>query len=781
MKKRFYLPSLLIGCMILLSSVVKGSSVPVINTDLQNDTVCSGTPAYFILGASDTSATPGTLTYTWQYSTTGGASWLSLSTGGAFTVSSDSLTVAASMAVSGYKFRVIVSDSAGSDTSFAASLKVDTSDWGTIVGPTAVCLGSSITLSGTVAGGSWFTSNDSATITPSGVVTGALVNGLLPGLDTIYYYFANTCGSGRDTTYITINPTPATGVISGPSIVCKSSSISLTETVTGGVWSRSHAGVDSVDATGVVYALGQGFDTIKYTTTLGTCTASATHPVRVDTFAVAQGIAGPPLTCVGNTIVLTNANVLGTWVWSASNSRATVYSNGNVHGNAYGLDTITYVFTNACNTVTSSTTVQVDTVLYPGVISGPAAVCSGSWIHLTESISGGIWLSSNSSLAVVDASGYVTGVAQGAPLISYIVANGCGISAATHALTVSRLAGVITGSDSVGIGHTITLADSTIGGTWSSHTPSIATVNTSGVVTGVATGTTEITYTVTNICGTSYATKTINVGPAPYVAAIGGVDSVCLGDSILLTDSVGGGSWSVVNSDTSVHTALASISGSGMLHGLGYGLTKVSYSVTNAFGTTTRVKYVFVNQPPVVIVNGPTVVSLGGNYFLFGVPWGGTWTASNSKMGEFVSQDVLLDTFVSGVKYPYVSYGSFVVTHAGADTLTYTVTNSCGTRSATFIMNLFEDNSAPNFTIDNTRLNVYPNPNNGEFTINLMSAVAEDVTVTITNIVGEKVRELNIATNKRFDVKLEQPAGMYLVTAITASGARYNAKITLTK
>jgi choice-of-anchor A domain-containing protein len=71
----------------------------------------------------------------------------------------------------------------------------------------------------------------------------------------------------------------------------------------------------------------------------------------------------------------------------------------------------------------------------------------------------------------------------------------------------------ITGSSSVTIGSTITLSNATSGGTWSSATPSVATISNTGVVTPVASGTSVISYSVTNSCGTTTKSITITVNP----------------------------------------------------------------------------------------------------------------------------------------------------------------------------------------------------------------------------------------------------------------------------
>jgi hypothetical protein len=69
----------------------------------------------------------------------------------------------------------------------------------------------------------------------------------------------------------------------------------------------------------------------------------------------------------------------------------------------------------------------------------------------------------------------------------------------------------ITGPGSVCVGATITLASTTSGGTWSSAATGIATVNTSGVVTGTGGGTVVIRYTVTSGSCSGSSTKSITV------------------------------------------------------------------------------------------------------------------------------------------------------------------------------------------------------------------------------------------------------------------------------
>lgn len=81
-------------------------------------------------------------------------------------------------------------------------------------------------------------------------------------------------------------------------------------------------------------------------------------------------------------------------------------------------------------------------------------------------------------------SGVVTGVAAGSPIITYTLPTGC---FTTTAFVVNPNPAAITGTMTVCVGLTTTLANATPSGTWSSSNTSQATVVAgTGVVTGVA-------------------------------------------------------------------------------------------------------------------------------------------------------------------------------------------------------------------------------------------------------------------------------------------------------
>jgi hypothetical protein len=595
---------------------------------------------------------------------------------------------------------------------------------------------------------------------------------------------ADTLGSA----VLTVRQLPVLSAILGATSVCKGSNITLSDTAAGGRWTSTTGSIATVGSTsGIVHGVAQGFDTVKYKVTNACGSTTVTSLIRVDTAVMALPITGPTTTCVGNVITLHDANVLGTGVWSASNTDASVTSTGIVTGLHGGVDVISYVFSNACvSSVTSTVAITVDVLLSHGVISGPKNVCAGSFIHLSETVGGGLWFSDKSSIAVVDPSGNVTGVSGGVDVISYYLSNGCGASVATDTITVDRAVSMITGGDSVGIGGTLALSDSAAGGMWFSNDTSIALIDTfTGLVHGIDTGTTTITYMVTNTCGTTTELMTLVVGPPPFPGQIyggAGFDStVCAGSTMPLFDSAMGGVgvWSIVN-DTVATIDIAT----GIVTGVKPGVDTVIYTFTNALGSSMAILPIIVNRPPVITITGPAIVSKGGDYFLGGRPFKtynppsapeyGTWTASNSHMGQILS---VIDSSGLGT----VSNCSFVVLNPGTDTLTYTIHNECGTSHAQWVMTLGGSGVAvKNVTNLLSDLQVYPNPTDGAFTINLNSANNELVKVSITNVVGAQVEEMTISTNKDYNIKLDQPAGTYILTATTSTG-KYSTKVTINK
>lgn len=332
-------------------------------------------------------------------------------------------------------------------------------------------------------------------------------------------------------------------------------------------------------------------------------------------------------------------------------------------GVSSGTVMISYAISNVCGSDVATHMVTVYTFPATGNISGPDSVCAGSTITLSDTAAGGAWSASN-AVATVSGTGVVSGVSPGVDTIIYIKANPACSSRSTHAVTVKPLpdAGTINGPGTLCVWDSLTLTDAATGGTWSQSPGGAALVPVSGgiKVLPVSTGTDTIFYSVTNSCGTAVASHVVVIETIPSVGTIGGPSEVCVGQTITLTDPFAGGLWSSAN------TGIATVgSVSGIVTGVTTGLDTIVYTLTNACGTASGSKAIAVKPLPYAgVIAGPSAVCVGDSAaFTDPIP-GGTWSLENDNAtlrGSVV---------VKGVT-------------AGADVLSYTVSNSCGADVAT--------------------------------------------------------------------------------------------------
>jgi hypothetical protein len=71
---------------------------------------------------------------------------------------------------------------------------------------------------------------------------------------------------------------------------------------------------------------------------------------------------------------------------------------------------------------------------------------------------------------------------------------------------------------------------------------------------------------------------------------------------------------------------------------------------------------------------------------------------------------------------------------------------------------------------------VFPNPNKGVFSLRISSAINEEATIIITDVLGRKVAELAMLTNADKKVGLNNRPGIYYISAVTQC-ARQAAKL----
>ncbi len=461
-----------------------------------------------------------------------------------------------------------------------------------ITGTMTICAGVTTTLNNAASGGTWSAGAPAI----AGIGSTGVVTGMSAGTSGITYTVVGGCIS---TTVVTINPLPA--AISGMAAICAGLTATLSDATAGGTWFSSNTAVSTIGTSGLVTSVSAGTSNVTYTLPTGCIT------VRTVTINPLPGaITGSLYLCAGADAVLTDGATGGLWSIDPSASGvASVFAvTGDVLALSAGTATITYTLPTGC---TTTAVITVNPI--PLSITGTTSICVGASTTLTDVTPGGTWSSSNTTLATIGAAtGTVSGMSQGAPVITYKLPSGC---ITTIAFIVNPLPVAITGNRSICKGTATALSDASVGGTWSiTHPDSIGVA--SGIVTGDSLGTDTVTYTLPTGCIT-VAFITVNPFPA---AILGDTLGICQGYNILLSDSTHGGAWSTAN------PAIATVTSAGTVAGFAAGTADIYYTLPTGCGVAA-----VVTVNPLFPISGNTSVCLGETIFLSDLATGGTWSS----------------------------------------------------------------------------------------------------------------------------------------------------------
>lgn len=136
-------------------------------------------------------------------------------------------------------------------------------------------------------------------------------------------------------------------------------------------------------------------------------------------------------------------------------------------------------------------------------ITGTTSVCEGATTTLSNTTTGGVWSSSNTAVATIDANGVVTGVAGGTATIRYTITSATGCTTEATVLVTVNAAPTITN-----VGNAATCGTGTLALSASASTGTISWYASSTGGTSLATG-------------TSFVTPSISSTTTYYVAATG--------------------------------------------------------------------------------------------------------------------------------------------------------------------------------------------------------------------------------------------------------------------
>lgn len=241
-------------------------------------------------------------------------------------------------------------------------------------------------------------------------------------------------------------------------------------------------------------------------------------------------------------------------------------------------------------------------------------------------------------------------------------------------------------------------------------------------------------------------------------------------DSLLAVFDIDTGqteTWSLIS--PALHgiavASYSTLSTGGILFPFGLTYTSLGYIGTDSFkvritdGTysdTTTVHITIMSLPAPGTITGIDSLCPGDSAIFADTISGGTWGTSNSSIATVTGAGV-----VRGIA-------------PGANAITYSVTNVCGTSTASFPFHV-RSTGCPNkvnplIAAGTGNIILFPNPNKGSLSVTLTSAEQEEAQFIITNIIGEKVKEIKATTNTPVEIKLNVPQGIYFISAITVHG-----------
>lgn len=446
----------------------------------------------------------------------------------------------------------------------------------TASGPVSFCAGGSVTLSGN-NGGVWSTGATTPTITVSASGDYSVTS-------------TNSCGSVTSNhIVVSINPLPVVSVISasGPISFCTGGSVTLSGN-NGGTWSTGATTPTIVVTTAGNYS-------VTNTNACGSVTSNQIVVVVNSPLIASVITAGGATTfCTGQSVVLSGNTGGGVWSNGSTSSSITVVSSGDYF----------VVNTNACGSVTSNhIIVNVSAPTTPSVITANDAIvfCLGDSVTLSGNVNGTWNTGSTAPSIVVKTSG------------EYFVTNtdSCGNVSSNHIIVKVDLppaVSVITASDTTAFcaPRSVTLSGN-VAGIWNTGatTPSIV-VTTSG----------DYFVTTANSCATLVSNHIlVTVHPLPVASVITSdhtSDTICLGDSIILSGNVGG----VWNNGSTSSSIIVKHSGT-------FFTTNSNFCDT----VSSNIIQIVLDSIPsrsIIVASGPTIICTGDSVVLTGNT-GGIW------------------------------------------------------------------------------------------------------------------------------------------------------------
>ncbi len=621
---------------------------------------------------------------------------------------------------------------------------------------------------------------------------------LSPTSTTIYTITGSTngCTSAVRNVTITVSPNPTVNITASSSTICAGQSSTLTAS-----GATTYAWLPGGQTTASIVVTPTANTTYTVNGSNGTCSSSKTISINMTaTPTVVTSITNTTI-CSGTSVVV-NATGATTYTWLPTGSGTT----STLSPTSTTIYTVTGR-TGSCNSAPKNFTINVTTTPTVNITASSATICAGQTSTLTASgASTYTWLPGGQTTTVIAVTPTTT--------TSYTVTgkNGtCNSAPKTITVNVSATPTVVTSITNTTICSGTSVVASVTGATTYTWLPSG-----SGSTSTLSPTSTTI-YTVTGSnggCVGASKTFTVNVNTSPTVAVTASSTSICAGQSTTLTASGATTYTWLPGSQTTSVIAVTPTS-------------NTTYTVTGSNGTCSSSKTIAINvstTPTVVtsvtnttICNGTSVVvSLTGAASYTWLPTGSGTTSTLSPSSTTIytvtgrngvctgasktfTINVTPSPTVASIASPTLictgqtatltasgatsytwtpaatlnSANANVVVANPTTTTIYTVTGSNGTCNGnnSITLTVSPCTGIENLATDET-ISIYPNPNNGVFTISTATSI-ESLNITIINTLGQTVKTETIKNSNQTTIDMSMMSkGVYYLKAKTNEGTK---------
>lgn len=582
---------------------------------------------------------------------------------------------------------------------------------------------------------SWITANnaqvtgESTTAQANAIINNTLVNGSATAQTVTYSVTpAATTGGCVGTTQVlnvTVNVLPTVTATSAPvsGIVCAGTQVTLTG---GGAntytWSGGVANaVVFTPAATLTY-------TVTGTNTATGCSNTATSNVTVNSLPTISVLSNPinGAVCLGTTITL-SGNGAASYTWTGGVTNGTAFS---------PTSPLTYTVTgtdaNGCSN-TATTFVTVNSL--PTVTVNSPSTCSGIATTLTASgASSYAWSNSATGTSIS-----VSPTSNSSYTVTGTDVNGC-VNTSISNVTITSAPNITVNSQTICAGQSATLTGTgATSFTWN-------TGDATAAITVNPTGTTSYTVTGSNGPGCdNTAIGTVTVNNLPNIGTFSSaISTICSGSNVTLTATGAVTySWntgeltdiiSVNPSNTSTYTATGVD---------GNGCSNTSTITVNVFS-----------------VNIPTV-SQAGN----------TLTASGASSYQWYLEGNILTGETNS---------TITAAQNGSYTVVTTDVNGCTATSAAVVVNGIGIKEVTN----SVTANIYPNPTNGVFAIEISLDAKNDYIIEFSDVLGRILHSEKVYTSRTFNKNYDfsnEANGVYFISIHGSDKSKTVKRIILNK